>query len=1276
MPQKAVEYIETRRTVNLDAKPLFGASEMGRRIASHEWSRSPLGLIHTWSASLRTTAAMMLQNRFPMSLWWGRDLVMLYNDSYAPVMGGKHPAGLGRPASEVWSEIWHILGPQTEVVLSGKGATWNEHLFLPMNRKGFVEETYFTFSYSPVPDDGGEFGGLLVTCQETTTQVQDDRQLRTLRDLAARSAEAKSAEEACTTAAAILAANDADAPFVLLYLTDGNDQRLASSAGFDPTASPVGREAAKWPLDEAARAGAPFIVNDLVRRVGPMPGGRWGDAPARAIVVPLVRTGLERPYGFLVAGVSPRRPLDERYEGFFRLVGDQIATTIANARAYEEEKQRAEKLAEIDRAKTAFFSNVSHEFRTPLTLMLGPTEDALSGHAALGGEELRAVHRNELRLLKLVNALLDFSRMEAGRAQASFEATDLAALTCDLASTFRSAVERAGLRFRLECSSDEPIYVDRTMWEKVVFNLLSNALKFTFEGEIAIRLTPTDDGVALTVSDTGTGIPAHELPRMFERFHRIEGQRGRTHEGSGIGLALMSEIVALHGGTVSVDSTAGKGSTFTVRLKRGTAHLPQDRIGASSSLTSTATRAEAYLEEAMRWLPGSSETFTPSTTTVEAPPLADATAGARVILADDNADMRDYVGRLLAQRWRVETVVNGAAALEAARRERPDLILTDVMMPVLDGFGLLREVRADSDLRLIPVVLLSARAGEESRIEGLEAGADDYLVKPFSARELIARVATHLELARLRRTAESHRAKLHKLIMDAPVAIALLRGPDHVFEFANPTYCAMVGRDNLVGKTVAQAFPELPPDASNFDVLNGVYRTGRDFTANEFVSAPLDKNKKGAEESLFRLLVTPTRDLAGVIDGLMVVAVDITLQVQAKRQSEEARLAAEGANRAKDEFLAMLGHELRNPLAPILTALQLLRLRSNDKTLKEFEIIERQVRHMVRLVDDLLDVSRITRGHVKLTKAPVAVAEVAAKAIEMVGPLLERARHELVVSVPRRGLAINADPARIAQVLANLLTNAAKYTPAGGRIALDARREGDEVVIAVRDNGVGIPSDLLPKVFDLFVQNRQTIDRSQGGLGLGLSIVESLVQLHGGSVSAESEGPARGSTFTIRLPAIEDPPVAVDEMQFNVAVPAASGRRVLIVDDNVDAAEILAESLRMLGYNPRMATDGPSALEVSRVFRPEVAILDIGLPVMDGYELAGRLRAQLDGAELRLIALTGYGQDADRNRSFAAGFDEHFVKPVDLDELTTALEAQRPQDASFRTKVPDPNTQI
>ncbi len=719
---------------------LVGGGEMGDLVRAHGWSRTPLGAIQSWPQSLRSAVSIMLPSKAQIALFWGPQLITLYNDAYRPVFGGKHPHALGRPIREAWSELWaNGLKELFESVLATGEAFWAKDRPFYMERHGYPEETFFDVSYDPVRDESGRVGGVFCIVNETSRRVIGERRLKVLRDLGTVAAQARSAAEAWTLSARVLAAAPLDIPFA--------EADLEGQAG--------------WPLGlqdvEALR-------HRMATGAGPWP------EPARLVMVLPLGERPDGGAGRIALGVSSRLAFDEDYCSFFQLVAGQVAASIAAARAAEDERRRAEALAEIDRAKTAFFNNVSHEFRTPLTLMLGPLEELkqafASDPASSGNPHLRQVdlvHRNGLRLLKQVNTLLDFSRIEAGRAQASYEPIDLSCSTAELASVFRSAIEKAGLKFVVDCPPvPEPAYVDRDMWEKIVLNLISNAFKFTLEGEIEVRLRATSAKFELAVRDTGTGIPRDELPRIFERFHRVAGAPGRTHEGSGIGLALVLELVKLHGGTVTVDSALGQGSTFTVAIPTGCRHLPAQRIGASRTEASTAVGATAFVEEALRWLPEAGHAHDQIIPDV-APtndPDAGSEARARILLADDNADMRDYVRRLLAARYDVEAVADGEAALAAATRNTPDLVLSDIMMPRLDGMQLLARLRADPRTSSIPVILLSARAGEESRVEGFAVGADDYLIKPFSARELLARVGSHVRLKRLRdRSHEALREK-------------------------------------------------------------------------------------------------------------------------------------------------------------------------------------------------------------------------------------------------------------------------------------------------------------------------------------------------------------------------------------------------------------------------------------------------------------------------------------------------------------------------------------
>ena len=742
---------------------LTGGGEMGALMRAHPWADSSLKSPEHWPQSLKTAIRIMLTSRQPIWVGWGKDLLFFYNDPYKAIIGGKHPRALGRPTAEVWREIWPEIGPMLATAMGGMEGTYVEEKLLIMERNGYPEETYYTFSYSPIPDDQGHPGGIICANTDDTNRVIGERQLALLRDLSTATAETRTWREVCAKAAAALGSNPHDVPFALIYMADSDRTlSLVGTTGIPPGHLPAPDSAAidsttPLPFGEVLRRHEIRLVTDLAGKLtAPIPTGAWEEPPSELALLPILPAGETGRRGVLVVGLNRFRLFDGNYRDFLGLVAGQLAAAVANADAFEQERQRAEALAEIDRVKTNFFSNVSHEFRTPLTLMLGPLEEAMSEAEALPErfrERMQVVHRNGLRLLKLVNSLLDFSRIEAGRARANYEPTDLATLTEDIVSNFRSATEKAGLELQIDCPTlPEPVYVDRDMWEKIVLNLVSNAFKFTFEGGIRVDLKVQGRTVELGVHDTGTGIPAAELPRLFERFHRIDGARGRSFEGSGIGLALVKELVDGHGGSLRVESQEGRGTDFFVCLPLGASHLPADQVRGARALLPRGGVAQAFVEEALRWLPNATMPEPGEAADIGADlNRPESVKKSRILLADDNADMRDYIARLLGPRHEIVTVEDGQKALESLRLRRPDLLLTDIMMPHLDGFGLIKAVRADVALRDLPIIVISARAGEESSVEGLAAGADDYLAKPFSARELIARVDGALAMAGVRR---------------------------------------------------------------------------------------------------------------------------------------------------------------------------------------------------------------------------------------------------------------------------------------------------------------------------------------------------------------------------------------------------------------------------------------------------------------------------------------------------------------------------------------------
>ncbi len=878
-----------------------------------------------------------------------------------------------------------------------------------------------------------------------------------------------------------------------------------------------------------------------------------------------------------------------------------------------------------------------------------------------------------------MNTLLDFSRIEAGRFEAVYEPTDIAAFTTELASVFRSAVERAGLRLLIDCARlNEPVYVDRDMWEKIVLNLLSNAFKFTLAGEIEVSLKERDKSVELRVRDTGVGIPAEELTHIFERFHRVKATQGRTHEGTGIGLALVQELIKLQGGDARVESIYGTGSTFIISLPKGKAHLPANQTAGTVSPKSTSIGTRPYLDEALRWLPEEREgaqTGNDGQSFLNPAPRPD---GGRILLADDNSDMRAYIRRLLEAHYAVEVVSDGEAALQAAHAHVPDLVLSDVMMPRLDGFGLLSELRKDADLKTVPVILLSARAGEESRVEGLEAGADDYLTKPFTARELLARVRANLEMSRLRRefTAEieAERSRLKYIFDKAPAFFAILRGPEHVLESFNPAFVRIVGERTLTGRTVREAFPEFGAQGL-VELLDGVYQTGESHVGHGLLVQIQRHPDAPLAEVFVDFVFQPIVAGDGSVGGIFVHGVDVTSQKETEKDRERlltqergARREAEAANRIKDEFLATVSHELRTPLTAILGWAHMLRTGRIDGTKfgNALDAVERNARTQKELIDDLLDVSRIVSGKLRLDVRPVDPASPIEAAIDSVLPAAEAKRVRIQKVIDASAGAISGDAERLQQIVWNLLSNAVKFTPAGGRIQIRLERVNSHIEIVVTDTGIGIKPEFLPFVFDRFRQADAAPTRSYGGLGLGLAIVRHLVELHGGEVRVDSAGEGKGATFTVKLPLIavyqrdssdQRSDVRAESLPEMETSDCLDGLTILVVDDEPDTSELLKMMIEKSGARVTTASSADEGLAALRSSRFDVIVSDIGMPRTDGYQFIQQVRdlPVESGGRIPALALTAYARTEDRLRAIRAGYQMHIAKPIEYTELVTLI---------------------
>ncbi|HET8936723.1 MAG TPA: ATP-binding protein [Polyangiales bacterium] len=897
------------------------------------------------------------------------------------------------------------------------------------------------------------------------------------------------------------------------------------------------------------------------------------------------------------------------------------------AAANSELREANAKLGQLDEAKTAFFSNVSHEFRTPLTLMLGPIEEALHHpQGSLNGEALRSVHRSATRLFRLVNSLLDFSRLEAGRLQGAFEPTNLAALTAGMAGSFHSLLDSAGLLLVVDCPAlRQPIYVDRSKWEKIVANLISNAFKFTFEGEIAVRLREHVDHVELEVSDTGTGIPEQELHRVFERFHRVEGARGRSFEGTGIGLALVRELVGLHGGSVSVESELGVGTTFRVSIPFGFAHLPADQL-IEARPDEQAAGAEPFVLEASQWISRPPPASMP-------PPAA---TEERVLIVDDNADMRAYLSSLLSPYWTVATAADGEAALASIMTSLPSLIVSDVMMPGMDGFALLKRLRAMPATRVIPVILLSARAGEGAVVEGLETGADDYLLKPFSARELITRVRGHLEAARTRAQAlRASETRFRRLAESGMIGISVSDAAGRILE-ANDAFLRMLGcsREELLAGEVVWEL--LTPAAVAADA--GAAARPRE---GEY------RRKDGQR--------TPVLVAVAELEGGENISIALDLS-ERKRLEEQFRQAQK--MEAVGRLAGGIAHDFNNVLSVVLGYSEMIctDLKPDEPLRADVEEVRMAAVRATDLTRQLLAFSRQQVLEPKVLSLHRSLAGMEKLLRRLLG-----ADVMLTLLTDNELWPIKADPGQIEQIVMNLAVNARDAMPQGGKltiqtdnVTLDADyaalhhdvRPGDYVMFAVSDTGCGMDSQTQARIFEPFFTTKE----KGKGTGLGLATVFGIVKQSGGHIWVYSE-PENGTTFKLYFPRTDGAEKVVSEQ----AAPLESQRgneTILLVEDDAQVRALARSVLRRNGYVVLEAANGGEAILICEQYGAKIDLLltDVVLPLVSGRQLAERLSSMRP--DIKVLFMSGYTDDAILQHGILDSGVAYLQKPLTPVSLT------------------------
>lgn len=919
-------------------------------------------------------------------------------------------------------------------------------------------------------------------------------------------------------------------------------------------------------------------------------------------------------------------------------------------RKTEERRVLYEQLKEFDHLKTQFFANVSHELRTPLTLILGPVRKWLenASFSEKQRRELQIVERNAGLLLKRVNNLLDLSKLEAEAMVLNYQECDLSCVARFVASHFEGLAEERDIDFVIETPAKLPGQVDTEKMQRVLLNLLSNAFKFTPDGgTIVFSLHQSSEGAVFSVQDSGIGISPQQRTRIFERFRQVDCGVNRNVGGTGLGLSIVKEFITLHRGKVRVDEAPGGGAVFFVEIP----------LNAPNDVTVTPTSDRALLASDL------GQTTIEELRTYRRPrsrrlPVCQADAPL-ILVIEDNPDMNSFLAETISEEYRVATAFDGHEGLQKALQLRPDLILTDMMMPRMSGEEFVREVRCRPEMEGVPIVLLTARADNNLHVKLLNEGVMSYLNKPFSAEELRAKV---------RRLITEHRRSQASLRKAYSLLHAVTEGiGDAVFVKDVKGRYLMINsagarnmnceKEKILGQTDENFFSP--------DVVRMIRKVDQTVIATGEPRSWEQERVIEGKKQLFHITKIPHRDESGKISGVMGIARDITAPKKAESELREAKELAEAANKAKDRFLAILSHELRTPLTPVLATVNYMATRDNlpAEFREEMTMIRRNVEMEARLIDDLLDLTRINRGKIELHMEAVDAHATLRRALEICQADIDARQLEVSQAMRAENSFIWADPARVQQVLWNLINNAVKFTPKGGRIALRTRLEsGDDeavagrLVVEVADSGVGIAPDVLPRIFSAFEQGERTVTRQFGGLGLGLAISRALVRMHkNATLSAVSDGVDQGATFVVTFPVIAADRVHESQKPRTPKKKERSDLQVLLVEDHEDTLRMMSKLLKMFGYDVKAASSVDEVRRISDTTRFDLLISDIGLPDGSGLDVIRHLRKQPANREILGIALSGFGMEDDIRKSRQAGFERHLTKPVSLDALEETI---------------------
>jgi PAS domain S-box-containing protein len=1312
----------------LRADWLTSGGEMGKLIRVLDWSRTPVGPLELWPQSLKTAVNILLNSRHPMFIWWGRELTNIYNDAYMPMLGARHPQALGRSAPNVWADVWPMVGPQAEVVMRECRATCNEPILLVMERHGYTEEAYFTFSFSPAPDDSGGVGGVFCAVTENTARVLDERRLKMLRDLGERSlAEAKTVEQACRAAAVTLADNLHDFPFALIYLLDedGKRARLCESVNLpagtkaSPATVTVGSGDDGWNFSRVIETSRSQTVEDLEKRFGRLPAGPWADDWAkRALALPLAKTGAqELPAGFLVVGTSPRLSFNDDYRGFLDLAAGQIAKAISNARAYEEERKRAEALAEIDRGRTVFISNASHEFRTPLTMQ---AEEAIGQLASIVESSDDAIVSKDLN-----GVIMSWNK----GAEKLFG---------------YAAEEVIGKSIMIlippDCADEETRILESIRrGEKVDHYETVRRRKDGALVKISLTVSPirNKEGVVIGASKIARDITERknveqalaESARQQRALYLLADHLHRAQSLDDIYNAALDAILdALQCDRVSI-LLRNEAGVMRFAVWRGLSEgyrkaveghspwKPDEKYPQPVCVNDIdVAEIDDSLKAVVRDEGIGALAFIPLVSRGKLIGKFMTYFNAPHIISDDEIALSLTIARQLAfgiERKRGEELLRQKAAqLTLITNTAPVFIahcdaqsrFKFVNEPYAGRFGLtpedcigkrFSEVVGAEAYRSLRQYIEVALSGEPVDFEievpyaaiGRRFMHSSYAPEFDANGKVVGFVAAITDVSERKKAEQkliATTAKFESVFNQSGIYAGMMDLQGYLRE-VNDIALDRCGytREQVLDRL----FWETPWWRGSEEVKARIRAATEQAAAGMVFREELPYWWADGTERVAEFAMHPIRDQDGGVMLLYPTGIDITERKRAEEEiarllteEQAAREVAEQATRAKDEFLAIVSHELRSPLNAILGWNRLLRSQRGDdpEIAKVTKTVERSGKAQLQLIEDLLDTARIISGKMKLEFQPVEPVAIISAALDTIRPAAESKGILITTNLDPKAGQITGDPDRLQQVVWNLVSNAIKFTPRGGRVRVELRRGGVGVQIVVNDTGQGINPNLLPFIFDRFKQGDTEASRRFGGLGLGLALVKHLVELHGGSVAVQSPGANHGATFIVNLPvrAVKGDSGTERQTEGETEVERRAGRRMrtdklegvraLVVDDEPGARELLTATLEQYGVLVTDVDSTSAALaalesqfgdEASEPF--DILISDIGMPGADGYELIQRVRAHANGrmSRIRAIALTAYARTEDRLRALRAGYQMHVPKPVDEEELTTVIAA-------------------